>query len=45
MIFGRVKPLYRSRHLGRGTVEVHQPQIHDLAPGIPGLDEEPAGAD
>ena len=30
----------RSRsHLGRGIVEVHEPEIHDMKPEIPGLDE------
>jgi basic amino acid/polyamine antiporter, APA family len=26
-------------HLGRGSVEVHEPEIHDIEPGIPGVDE------
>ena len=26
-------------HLGRGLIEVHEPEIHDLDPSIPGLDE------
>ena len=30
---------YRKSHLGRGIVEVHEPEIHDIDPGIPGLDE------
>jgi len=30
---------YRNSHLGRGLVEVHEPEIHDIAPGIPGIDE------
>jgi APA family basic amino acid/polyamine antiporter len=28
----------RHSHLGRGLVEVHEPEIHDLEPGIPGVD-------
>ena len=28
-----------SSHLGRGLVEVHEPEIHDLEPPIPGVDE------
>jgi APA family basic amino acid/polyamine antiporter len=27
---------YRASHLGRGLVEVHEPEIHDLEPPIPG---------
>lgn len=30
---------YRSSHLGRGLVEVHEPEIHDIEPGIPGVDD------
>ncbi|MDQ8756009.1 amino acid permease [Sphingosinicella sp. LHD-64] len=30
---------YRNSHLGRGLVEVHEPEIHDIEPGIPGIDE------
>jgi APA family basic amino acid/polyamine antiporter len=30
---------YRSSHLGKGIVEVHEPEIHDLEPPIPGIDE------
>ena len=30
---------YRKSHLGRGLVEVHEPEIHDIDPSIPGLDE------
>ena len=30
---------YRKSHLGRGLVEVHEPEIHDIDPPIPGLDE------
>lgn len=30
---------YRSSHLGRGLVEVHEPEIHDIEPPIPGVDE------
>jgi APA family basic amino acid/polyamine antiporter len=26
-------------HLGRGSVEVHEPEIHDIQPPIPGVDE------
>ena len=26
-------------HLGRGLVEVHEPEIHDIEPSIPGVDE------
>ena len=26
-------------HLGRGIVEVHEPEIHDIEPPIPGVDE------
>ena len=29
----------RHSHLGRGLVEVHEPEIHDIEPGIPGVDE------
>jgi APA family basic amino acid/polyamine antiporter len=29
----------RNSHLGRGIVEVHEPEIHDLKPEIPGVDE------
>ncbi len=29
---------YRKSHLGRGLVEVHEPEIHDIDPAIPGLD-------
>jgi APA family basic amino acid/polyamine antiporter len=32
---------YRASHLGRGLVEVHEPEIHDIAPPIPGVDEPP----
>jgi basic amino acid/polyamine antiporter, APA family len=31
---------YRASHLGRGLVEVHEPEIHDIEPPIPGVDEE-----
>ncbi len=31
---------YRSSHLGRGLVEVHEAEIRDLEPPIPGVDEE-----
>jgi APA family basic amino acid/polyamine antiporter len=30
---------YRKSHLGRGIVEVHEPEIHDIKPDIPGVDE------
>jgi APA family basic amino acid/polyamine antiporter len=30
---------YRASHLGRGIVEVHEPEIHDIEPPIPGVDE------
>ncbi len=30
---------YRMSHLGRGLVEVHEPEIHDIDPSIPGVDE------
>ncbi len=30
---------YRNSHLGRGLVEVHEPEIHDIEPSIPGVDE------
>ncbi|HVM21798.1 MAG TPA: amino acid permease [Sphingomicrobium sp.] len=30
---------YRKSHLGRGLVEVHEPEIHDIEPSIPGVDE------
>jgi len=30
---------YRKSHLGRGLVEVHEPEIHDLEPPIPGIDD------
>src|SRR6185436_4394780 len=26
-------------HLGRGLVEVHEPEIHDIEPPIPGVDD------
>ncbi|PWG03137.1 amino acid permease [Sphingosinicella humi] len=29
----------RRSHLGRGLVEVHEPEIHDIEPSIPGVDE------
>ncbi len=34
---------YRHSHLGRGIVEVHEPEIHDIDPSIPGLDERDPG--
>jgi APA family basic amino acid/polyamine antiporter len=30
---------YRKSHLGRGLVEVHEAEIRDLEPPIPGVDE------
>jgi basic amino acid/polyamine antiporter, APA family len=30
---------YRHSHLGRGLVEVHESEIQDLEPGIPGVDD------
>jgi APA family basic amino acid/polyamine antiporter len=30
---------YRTSHVGRGLIEVHEPEIHDIEPGIPGVDE------
>jgi basic amino acid/polyamine antiporter, APA family len=30
---------YRASHLGRGLVEVHEPEIHDIEPPIPGVDD------
>ena len=35
---------YRSSHLGRGLVEVHEGEIHDIEPHIPGVDDERAPA-
>ncbi len=32
----------RKSHLGRGIVEVHEPEIHDIQPTIPGVDEDRA---
>ena len=32
VLYGR-----RRSHLGRGLVEVHEPEIHDIDPSIPGL--------
>lgn len=29
----------RTSHLGRGLVEVHEPEIHDIDPSIPGVDD------
>ena len=31
---------YRHSHVGKGIVEVHEPEIHDIEPGIPGIDDE-----
>ena len=33
---------YGHSHLGRGIVEVHEPEIHDIQPPIPGVDEDRA---
>ena len=30
---------YRHSHLGKGMVEVHESEIRDIEPGIPGIDE------
>ena len=30
---------YRTSHVGRGLIEVHEPEIHDIEPPIPGVDE------
>ena len=30
---------YRNSHLGRGLVEVHESEIQDIEPGIPGVDD------
>jgi len=30
---------YQKSHLGRGLIEVHEPEIHDIEPSIPGVDE------
>ncbi|MGE0179600.1 MAG: amino acid permease [Sphingomonas sp.] len=30
---------YRASHLGRGLIEVHEPEIHDIEPPIPGVDD------
>jgi APA family basic amino acid/polyamine antiporter len=30
---------YRHSHVGRGIVEVHEPEVHDLEPPMPGVDE------
>jgi APA family basic amino acid/polyamine antiporter len=29
----------RSSHLGKGRIEVHETEIHDIDPGIPGVDD------
>ncbi len=31
---------YRHSHLGQGRVEVHETEIEDIAPGIPGVDDQ-----
>jgi APA family basic amino acid/polyamine antiporter len=33
---------YRTSHLGKGIIEVHEPEIHDIQPSIPGVDEDRA---
>ena len=30
---------YRKSHLGRGIIEVHEDEAHDLAPHVPGVDD------
>jgi APA family basic amino acid/polyamine antiporter len=30
---------YRNSHLGKGIIEVHEPEIHDIEPPIPGVDD------
>jgi APA family basic amino acid/polyamine antiporter len=30
---------YRHSHLGKGIIEVHEDEIHDIEPGIPGVDD------
>ena len=30
----------RNSHLGQGRIEVHETEIHDINPGIPGIDDE-----
>ena len=30
-------------HVGRGHVEVHEPEIHDIKPGIPGVQDPKRG--
>ena len=30
---------YRNSHLGRGIIEVHETEIHDIEPPIPGVDD------
>jgi APA family basic amino acid/polyamine antiporter len=34
---------YRKSHLGRGIIEVPETEIHDIEPGIPGVDDAPHG--
>ncbi|MFN4096557.1 MAG: amino acid permease C-terminal domain-containing protein, partial [Sphingomonas sp.] len=31
---------YRKSHLGRGIVVVHESEVQDIEPGIPGVDDE-----
>jgi basic amino acid/polyamine antiporter, APA family len=32
---------YRNSHLGKGIIEVHEHEIHDIEPPIPGVDDGP----
>ncbi|HEX8402429.1 MAG TPA: amino acid permease [Allosphingosinicella sp.] len=34
---------YRNSHLGKGIIEVHEEEIHDIEPGIPGVDDARLG--
>lgn len=31
---------HRNSHVGRGIVDVHEPEIHDIEPPVPGVDEK-----
>jgi APA family basic amino acid/polyamine antiporter len=33
----------RNSHLGKGIIEVHEPEIHDIEPGIPGVEDPGRG--
>jgi APA family basic amino acid/polyamine antiporter len=33
---------YRNSHLGQGRIEVHEPEIEDIEPRIPGVDDHGA---